>query len=143
MSESDMRSTLVSKLRRLHAFPVENMVRAGVPDVAYTLGWLELKWARAWPVRASTPFKVRHWTRTQRRWHTRHHVCGGVSFVLLQVRHEWLLLTGPNAVEYLGLVPHQNLIDHTVLYWDKGMKWDQLRQFLLHYRNEGFDSGKK
>ena len=138
-----MRGTLVSKLKPIHAFPVENMVRAGVPDVAYTLGWIELKWARAWPVRDTTPFKVDHWTRAQQRWHMRQWDCGGTSFVLLQVRQEWLLLTGPNAVEYLGLVPRQNLIDRTILYWDKGMKWAQLRQFLSDYRNDGLRSGEK
>ena len=68
MAEHDQRSTVTKLLKKWDAVAVENPVHPGTPDVNCILGWIELKWLRAWPVRADTVVKIEHFTRQQRVW---------------------------------------------------------------------------
>lgn len=102
MAEHDMRQRVVRALAGLHAFPVENPVHPGTPDIALNGAWIECKWMREWPARPDTIVKLDHELNTaQRLWHKTHHRLGGRSYVLLQVRHEWLLFGGLDAALHL------------------------------------------
>ncbi len=97
-----------------------------VPDVVYCLdgdvGWIELKQIDRWPVRSSTPVRVRHFTVGQRLWLRQWARGGGRCFVLLRVgemrrEYEYLLLDGAWAADHLGLVPKATLIDDCLGCW--------------------------
>jgi hypothetical protein len=120
---------MVRELTSLAAFPVENIVRPGTPDVSYLKGWVELKWLRAWPKREETPVRLDHWTQVQRLWHYRWRAKGGTSWVLLQCRHEWLLLDGALAALHLGSVNRKGLLELCAGYWD-GVVWSEMALLL-------------
>lgn len=76
----------------------------GVPDVNTKCGWIELKFARDWPVGEDTPLRLDHFTPQQRVWLLKRWQAGGMAWLLLHVREgdEWLLFTGRDAAEYVG-----------------------------------------
>jgi hypothetical protein len=86
---------------------LETTTEAGVPDLYYNVygstGWLELKWKRVWPTRATTTVKLPHYTDQQRRFLAREGRCGGRAWLLLQVEEEHLLFDwrAAQAVGYL------------------------------------------
>lgn len=128
--ESRMRQTVTRELRKRGLDPVaiENGISAGVPDLNYLHGWIELKQVKAWPKRATTPLRLDHFTPQQRRWISRRHRAGGPVFVLLKVAREWILLDGEVAVEHLGRVSRSELYDLANSAWPKRMNWNQLAE---------------
>ena len=125
-----MRRNVIKALHELHAVPIESRVRAGVPDVAYINGWIELKWLRDWPKRVDTIVRIHHYTQQQRIWLRRHWELGGNSWLLLQVKREWLLFDGPTAYMHVGNLDRLDLTNHAMRYWDNGLKPVELREFL-------------
>ena len=113
-----MRKKVVSALRPLHAVSVENSVSTpGYPDVDYAGGKLELKWAREWPKRETTPLRLDHYTDAQKRWHAARQRAGGLVHVLLQVRNEWLLFDSLTAAIWLGEFPRSVLLVRAERVW--------------------------
>jgi len=98
--EYSMRRAIVRALAELGAFPVENSVHAGTPDVAFAGGWIELKRLEAWPKRPTTIVKP-GLSPKQRQWLARHAKAGGQGFVLLRVGAAWLLFLATDAVKIL------------------------------------------
>jgi len=129
-AEAGDRREVVLALKELHAFPVENPVFPGTPDVAYIGGWIELKRLAAWPKRASTKVRIDHYTIQQRAWARMHHHRGGQSYWLLRVQREWLLLHGAVAAEVVGSLTREELIGRALLYMSQGFNGDQLLQTL-------------
>jgi len=125
-----MRQTVVRELRkrRLDPVSIENGVGAGVPDLNYILGWIELKQVKAWPKRPSTPLRLDHFTSGQRRWISRRHRAGGLVFVLLKVGKEWLLFDGETAAEHLGRTNRSELYGLAKKAWPKRINWNQLAE---------------
>ena len=123
-----MRQTVVKMVKPFGIDPVsvENSVGPGTPDLNYLDGWLELKWARDWPKRDSTPLRMPHFTIQQRRWLARRQRAGGRAFVLLKVAREWLLFDGDTAGRILGESTRAELYDRAVAVWPKRMAWSQL-----------------
>lgn len=81
MTETDFRHLVVRLLGQyVHAFPVENTVGVGMPDVCTTLGWIELKVGRE-PVRATTRVDL-GMRPAQRVWHRQWIERGGRSWTL-------------------------------------------------------------
>lgn len=138
MSElGTMRPRVLAALQRLHAIPVENITACpGTPDVNYVEGWLELKWLREWPARPHTVVSIEHFTGQQRVWHTRRARVGGSSYLLLEVRCEWLLFTGKVAAEHVGKVTRAELYRLCVGYWPVGLVNEELRTILCERRTE-------
>lgn len=130
MSESDLRGRVVRGLRALDAVSVENHVYPGTPDVNYVEGWLELKWVRRWPRGADTPVRVEHFTQEQRVWLRRRATRGGRVHLLLQCRHEYVLLDGLRASVLLGEATREQLVDAAVGHWTNGINWRELRLLL-------------
>lgn len=131
MAESDMRKRVLTALKSLHAIPVENRTACpGTPDVAYIGGWCELKWLRAWPKRADTVVEVEHFTAQQRVWLRQHRRAGGLAFVLLQCKREWLLFDGVVAADILGHAPRADLFQRATKTWVAGLNDEDLRKWL-------------
>lgn len=127
MSEGTQRAKVIRALKPLHAVPVENRVGVlGTPDVNYIEGWIELKWRRAWPVKPDTPVTLPHFTIQQRRWLKKRWNAGGNSWLLLQVQREWLLFSGRDAADYLGLLTRKGLYKVVRSRWEGGLNNQEL-----------------
>lgn len=130
MIESRMRTKVVKHLRHLHAFAVENRVLPGTPDVSYIGGWIELKQIPKWPSDEHAVVKVPHFTPRQRAWLRMHHSRGGVCWVLLKCKQEWLLFDGQKAACHLGNVGKPELVGLATMYWPRGLKADEFRELM-------------
>ena len=94
----------------VHAKRIENSLATGTPDVAWTAGghsgFFELKHLPAWPARAETIVKPKHFTDEQRQWLHDWHMAGGRADLLLRVgsgrKAWWLLFDGAWAAAHLG-----------------------------------------
>ena len=126
MSEQGMRSRVTKALRSLDAIAVENPVRPGTPDVNFVEGWVELKWLRAWPKGENTPVRFNHFTPQQRVFHIRRRQAGGISWVLIQCRLEWLLLSGEVAALVVGHSTREELFKFAHRTWTKGLVQKEL-----------------
>jgi hypothetical protein len=112
--------------RDAHCCRVENRVGDGTPDAhCCVLGfewWQENKGLRRWPrVPADTPIKPDHpMLLTQKAWHAKHYLAGGMSWVLLGIREpqpEWLLIPGHLAYGiYTGNATKQQILDAAAVY---------------------------
>lgn len=131
MSESNMRSLVVKALRGLHPIPVENPIWPGTPDVNCICGWIELKELDDWPVRATTPVRIEHYTKVQRVWATNRWAFGGKAYFLLKVKREWLLF-GREAPTLIGKATRLKLTRNALATWvgNAAMK-EGLRKWLL------------
>ena len=96
---------------------VENPAHPGTPDVEYIGGWVELKHADAWPIHAHTELKIDHFTQQQKVWLLRRWVAGGTVHLLLQVKNDWLLFTGPKAGDFVGCSTKDDLIYNAKKHW--------------------------
>jgi len=134
-----MRQGVIKVLRPLDAISVENPAYPGTPDVNYMEGWIELKWARNWPVREETFFQLDHFTPQQRVWLKRRWKKGGESYLLLQVKKEWLLFDGLTAATHVGKCNRVALINHSIKYWNKGLDKLDFLNFLVVGRSKTID----
>lgn len=115
----------------MHAVAVENTVPPfGMPDVSYAGGWVELKWLPKWPRRDTTRVRIDHFTREQRRWLTLRHEAGEDTWLLLQVRREWLLMRGPVAAEVVGKLSRIELMRASDRVWLTGLKRGELHRHM-------------
>lgn len=131
MSElGSQRPKVLKVLKPLHAIPVENSAKPGTPDVNYREGWIELKWLRQWPVRDDTVVKIEHYTLIQRRFGRDRWARGGHSWLLLQVRRDWLLFTGPVAHDCVGLLNKRDLCEQAHRHWTAGLPREELIECL-------------
>lgn len=121
MSESDLRQTFCKLAKRLDPVCVENLLTGstgvGTPDVNLSNGaWVELKWAKAWPARATTPLRVPHFTQEQRDWAKRRTDAGGCCYLLLQVGPEWFIFGYPGMLS-VGYLTHEELKESALTYF--------------------------
>jgi len=119
MSEAAMWDALRPLLKGLDPVRVENPVGPGTPDVNYTGGWIELKYADRWPPQGG-PLRVDHFTKGQRAWIVRRRKAGGRAWVLLKVGEaEWLLFEGITAALYLGDSTRERLYEIAAARWTR------------------------
>lgn len=119
MSEAEFRRKVVRALAPLAAFPVENVVRDGVPDVALVTGWLELKVGRV-PLR-SGPVRV-GLRDSQRVWLRRWRMHGGHAWTLIELensieQHVYLLHDAHDAVEMFDSATYEQLVQSSLARW--------------------------
>ena len=126
MSEGGQRKTFCKNLKHIDARPVENRVGPGTPDVAFIGGWIELKWLRRWPANANkSPVLIPHYTNIQRLWLRNHWRLGGASWLLIQVKREWLLFDG-EAAWNVGHLNRLELIAAATKHWTAGLDYLEL-----------------
>lgn len=132
MSEGNLWKDLRPLLAGLDPVRIESHdTDTGIPDVNITLGWIELKYMREWPKRATTPLRVDHFTVEQRAWLTRRWAAGGSCWVILKVgADEWLLFRGYIAALYLGQVARNALYGYTLARWVRKPKKEEIQSCL-------------
>lgn len=91
MSESGMRSSLVTRLDKLDAQSIEVPIKNGVPDVNFNGGWIECKFKESWPRDADTkPVRFKHPVMPgQKVWLRRRVRKGGRCFLTAKIGTEW------------------------------------------------------
>lgn len=130
MSEGAMWDALRPLLKGLHPVRVENPMLPGTPDVNWSHGWIELKFAERWPPRGG-PLRVDHFTKEQRTWLTRRRRAGGNAKVLLKVgEFEWLLFDGLAAAVYLGHEPRERLYEIAMARWARKPEPKEIQECL-------------
>jgi len=131
-----MRRPVIQALRKLSAFPIENIACPGTPDVGYIGGFIELKEIDSFPVRPTTPLRLKHFTKQQRLWAKTYILKGGVSTVLLKVgpRH-WFLLDGLIAADRLGFMTREEIQSASRLVFTKGLDTGRLLECLTSLTN--------
>lgn len=118
----------------------EDKLNLGVPDVSYVLlngvttGWIELKHAHNYPARASTVFRIKHFTQEQRFWLRRRGTAGDNCWLFLQVGRDYWLFDWRGAQE-LGKRPWEETVQFTVAGWVGGVDWQELLDLLVNYRS--------
>lgn len=126
MSESTIRRFLVDKFKALDMQPIECTIKAGVPDLNYCCGWIELKYLAAWPARNDTVVRLRHYTDYQRHWLLRRYRIGGNAYLILKVgRCEWLIYDAPRA-QVIGTVSKHETIGEAKLHLQQGFNYDEI-----------------
>ena len=125
----------MKELRSLHAVAIENMTSAGVPDVNCTLGWIELKWLRSWPVKDYTRVRIDHFTDVQREWLKKRRKRGGGAWLLLQCKREWMLFDGKIAADHIGGANRRQLEDLALWHSKTGFKKEELIACLESTKN--------
>lgn len=131
MSEGAMWTALRPELKGLDPVRIESPMTAGVPDVNYRDGWIELKYEERWPVRGG-PLKLKRYTKEQRTWATRRAAAGGRVFLLLKVgEHEWLLFRGEVAAQVLGKLKRQELYAAVCARWMRKPRREELLAHLV------------
>ena len=136
MSEQNMRGRVVRALKSRNAIAVENPALPGTPDVNYVEGWIELKWLREWPVGEDTTVRFEHFTPQQRVFHIRRRLSGGVSWVLVQCKREWLLFDGATAALHINQTTRKQLIELCLQYSDTGLKSEELLRWISQGQKE-------
>lgn len=112
-----MRGNVVKWLKPFGAFPVENAVWPGTPDVAYLGGWIELKKLDKWPARPTTPVRIPHFTTTQKRFLKTWTLRGGHADLLIQIKDTWLMFDGPTAAEHVGSIHRAKMMSMATDVW--------------------------
>lgn len=131
MNEKKFRSLIVSMLKPIGAFPVENVAgEPGCPDVCTTLGWLELKvtWR---PTRATTNVAI-DLRPAQALWLRRWRRLGGRAWTLtLLDARLWLLHDGAWSADHLGCEPELRLISEAIMARETAPTSEELIQHLM------------
>lgn len=126
MAEKDMRARIIKALTRLDAIAVENTALPGTQDVNFVEGWLELKWLRSWPARPETVVELDHFTPQQRIRQIKRSRVGGNTWLLLEVRDQWLLFEGSVAAVVVGKANRATLIEAATRVWLIGLNEQEL-----------------
>lgn len=131
-----MWDTLRKNMRgRWRAQRLEDKCSEGIPDLCYALpgrrglGFIELKYKAAWPKRASTPLRLRHYTQQQRIWLRWFGAWAAKCFLLLQVGNDYLLF-GWEAAQQVGELPREALLAKAAGYWRGSIDLDEFTELL-------------
>jgi Mesyanzhinovviridae DNA helicase len=127
-----MRSRLVLRCKDINMIAVEMKFGRGTPDVNYIEGWIELKWLRGWPVKEG-PVAISHYTNHQRLWLKRRWEKGGKSFLLLQVKKEWLIFAGCDAPP-VGTLTREELLSIALMHWQRDLHVQEFKQLITSDR---------
>lgn len=131
MAEAAMRQRIVKELKILHAISVENPINPGTPDINYADGFIECKWLRHWPKREGTIVKLLcDLSKEQRLWINLREKAGGIVWVMLQCRREWLLFHGETAAKHIGKATRAELYELAYQVWTDGLNRDELVRIL-------------
>lgn len=133
MSEAGMRSNLVKAMKKFHAVPVENrLLPAGMPDINFSLGWIECKWLKAWPRTCnSSPVKFHHNLMShQRYWMKKRASAGGLVLLCVQVRRDWFFFNADTAIEKFNEMTKPEMEENAMLHLSKGLEKKRLVKWL-------------
>jgi hypothetical protein len=130
--ENSYRSDIVAGLAPLLAFPVENVVGVGAPDICCLAGWIELKIVRTVPARQGSVLHVRI-ENSQRIWMRNWCRQGGPGWWLTHVvPNRWWLLTGGTwGADSLGFASLETVVFNSQpLHDTRGLNYEKLIRHL-------------
>ena len=116
--EQDLSHKVIKALYPIDPIPVDNPKKPGTPDINYVEGWVELKYLKEWPKRASTLVKFPKFKPQQRVWLVKRSVRNGNCFMLLQVKHMYLLFEGGFAGQHFDRMTKDEMIKNALHVWD-------------------------
>lgn len=130
--EGDFNDDLRVALAGLDPCRVENAVGPGTPDINFLGGWIESKSIPAFPKRDTTVVALDHYTNTQRGWHVRRRMAGGVVLVALRVQQtrETFAFDALEAAQHLGVHWTANDLRINAALWLKCWNVDEFRTWL-------------
>ncbi len=116
----------------------EDTYSVGISDVSYVYstptshvrGWIELKYAPAWPKRDATPLRLRHFTKEQRNWLRKQGELGGHTWLLLQVDRDYILIKWCDLAP-LGNVCKKDILNLCELWSRHTLDYASLKQYLI------------
>lgn len=119
MREKDFRQRVVTLLRPVMGFSVENAVGVGMPDVCCTLGWLELKVAET-PARIESSRVCIDLRNEQRIWLRRWRMHGGRAWTLVMMKDTDIVLLhdGHWSADNLGHATMMSMTQCAIGVWD-------------------------
>lgn len=99
MSEKDVTRALCRLLAPLHAVRLEDALgKAGIPDINICTGWLEAKNLKSYPVRETTPVRLKHpYTDDQKAWAAKRTAAGGKVWLVVKVANDWFIFLPPES----------------------------------------------
>ena len=134
MSEDSLWKALRPLIKHLDPVRIESPIVPGIPDVNYSQGWIELKYAECWPVRGGR-LRIDHFTTEQKNFLRRRHTAGGNAFLLLKVglgsKAEWFLFDGIRASIWVGLAGREILLKTCCQHWVGKPPVKELEKWLL------------
>jgi len=119
MSEQLMWKTLRPLIASLDPVRIEVKFSEGVPDVNYSVGWVELKYVGSWDLMKSGDRpRIAHFTEEQRQWLRRRWLAKGLAWLLIRsADDEWFLFDGGTAGLLVGLAPLHDLRTRCAAHW--------------------------
>jgi hypothetical protein len=134
--EARFRSEHNVLIRELAPISIENaLTTPGIGDVSHVNGWVELKIIDKWPVRASTPLRIEHFTDEQRRWSEKWVAAGGNYWLTVKVAREWFIFTVPNSLE-VGELTREQMLAKCLRHWKQKPGADELVEVYRKTSNE-------
>lgn len=118
MSESILSKEVFRALRKLDPVLVENPKTPGTPDINYISGWVELKYRKEWPKRASSIVTFPKFTPKQRVWLVKRSLSGGKCFLFMQIKFMYILYEGGYAAQNLGKMTRDEILKNALYVWD-------------------------
>ena len=111
----------------------EDLYSVGIPDMSYEhpdcmgSGWIEAKSVKAWPKRASTTIKMKHYTPQQVAWAMKHGLMNQRTWLLLEV-DTFVFLIAYNQCRRVqqGLCTRYDLTQISSDYWGGRIDYDEL-----------------
>ncbi len=140
--EKKIRGDLVKLLRPIGAYAVENGgCHPGTPDIATTMGPIEVKATEQWPARTTTVVQLDHpVTQGQRIFLMKWDRVNGCAWVMLNIAGEWLLFEGIVAAAILGGKEggtRAELYESAAAIWECTPKTDEIISALERHPNYG------
>lgn len=131
MSEKKFRHKIIQMLKPLRAFPVENPMHDGTPDVHCLAGWIELKVANS-PTRHTTRVAI-GLRPAQKIWMRGWRLQNGRVWTLLLIDERHVLLhDGHWSAQNFDLVDYPTLSANALYGWlDQPLRADSLIEQLL------------
>jgi hypothetical protein len=113
----------------------EDYLSVGIPDFSYDIegmagsGWIEMKRKKSWPVRPTTPLRLKHFTKEQKAWLYKHGHFNKRCWLFLQVEQEYFLFDYKHCQE-VGNLTKWDMWAACIGYWPNQIDWVALRSIL-------------
>lgn len=111
----------------------EDKFASGIADVSFVCGgyhgWMELKQIDAWPKRASTIVRCKHYTDAQRIFLKNKGRYGGHTWLFVKIARHYLLFNWTEAQDF-GTLNKEDTLKLAGFVWHNRMNWEELAHVL-------------
>jgi len=114
----------------------EDSLSMGIPDLSYgsggVNGWIELKRAREYPKKNSTPIKFKHFTASQVNWLSKRGKAGGFCWIFIQVSTEYYLFPFSKGRALRAGMTKEEFREQCFQYWTGNVDPSELLSALVN-----------